>query len=43
MSAKFKTTSSQFFNIFNVYNAGKEWKKLNPNPILLGAKLDIKT
>ena len=42
-STKFKATSGQFLNIFNIYNTGKEWKKLNPNPILLGAKLNIKT
>ena len=43
INAEFKATSGQFFNIFNIYNTSKKWKKLNPNPILLGAKLNIET
>ena len=42
-STEFEAAGGQFFNIFNVHNAGKEWKKLNPNPTLLGAKLDMET
>jgi hypothetical protein len=33
----------QFFNIFDVHNAGKKWKMSNPDPALLGAKLGIES
>ena len=42
-NAKLEAASGQFFNIFNIHNAGKKWKILNPNFILLKAKLNIKS
>ena len=42
-SAELEAASSQFFNIFDIHNANKKWKILNPNPTLLKAKLSIKS
>ena len=42
-SAELKAAGGQFFNIFNVYNASKKWKMLNPNPVLLRAKLSMES
>jgi len=42
-SAELEAAGGQLFNIFYVHNAGKKWKKLNPDPVLLGAKLGIES
>ena len=34
-SAELEAAGGQVFNIFNVYNASKKWKKLNPKGLLL--------
>ena len=42
-SAELEAAGGQFYNIFNVHNAGKKWKKSNRDPALLKVKLSIET
>ena len=42
-NAELEAAGGQFFNIFDVHNAGKKWKMSNPDPALLGAKLSIES
>ena len=42
-SAELEAAGGQFFNIFDVHNAGKKWKMSNPDPALLGAKLGVES